>query len=179
MAARKVRTGGCWPGCRFGVADVELFYAHRRWPRTEIPASGGFSLQEKTHLKNRTANATTNSVAPTAAMIRKSSSLAGSFMRFCSTWRLYLPLECVPSRVAARAFPLHLAKAIEAGAFRGNVEGATAWGTARVTARIVAVLGHGLLRRPRHQHHFRGPLLRVRQAASQATVTEACAWGKG
>jgi hypothetical protein len=40
-------------------------------------------------------------------MIRMSSSLAGSFMPFCSTWR-------------------HLAKAIEAGALRGNVEGAIA-----------------------------------------------------
>ena len=139
-------------------------------PATAISALPSFNFQEKTHLKNRTANATTNSVAPTAAMIRKSSSLAGSFMRFCSTWRLYLPLECVPSRVAARTFPLHLAKAIEAGAFRGNVEGAIAWGTARVTARIVAALGHGLLRRPRHQHHFRGALLHVQEVAAMMLV---------
>jgi hypothetical protein len=47
---------------------------------TAIPVSGSFNFQEKTHLKNRTASATTNSVAPAAAMIRKSSSIAGSFM---------------------------------------------------------------------------------------------------
>src|SRR6478752_6545291 len=66
LTTRNVRTGGCRRACCFGVAEVELFYAHRRWPRTEISRLGCFSLQEKTHLKNRTANATTNSVAPTA-----------------------------------------------------------------------------------------------------------------
>ena len=47
---------------------------------TAIFASGSFNFQEKTHLKNRTANTTTNSVTPAAATIRRSSSLAGSFM---------------------------------------------------------------------------------------------------
>jgi hypothetical protein len=89
LTARKEQnsTGGCrhavlmWRelGYLFGCAGASAV----------ISASGGFNFQEKTHLKNRTANATTNSVTPAAAMIRKSSSLAGSFMRFCSTWRFY------------------------------------------------------------------------------------------
>jgi hypothetical protein len=41
------------------------------------------SGDEKTHMKNMIANATANSVIPAAAMIRKSSFIAGSFMR-CS-----------------------------------------------------------------------------------------------
>ena len=70
-------------------ARIGIFVGCAGAPATAISATGSFNFQEKTHLKNRTANATTNSVAPTAAMIRKSSSIAGSFLRFCSTWRFY------------------------------------------------------------------------------------------
>ena len=41
------------------------------------PSSAGAACQEKTHMKNMTANAATASVIPTAATIRKSSSMGG------------------------------------------------------------------------------------------------------